>query len=146
MKGRTLVLAGTVMYLVAWFVPVEAHLDTLANGVLPGWQAFLVAVWPFGNGWSDPWYFRALYFASALSNVILIGAVALDLIARRRPARWFRWVLIALALLNTHWFLLFEDRRDLRIGYYLWAISFFVIAAGVVLEARASTSSEAPAL
>ncbi len=114
MKSRVIVLIGTVMYVLAWFLPVHR---SLGSSMVPGWEAFRIAVWPYGG--SDPWYAGLHYAASALSNIVLIGALALVLV-----------------VLNTHWFVLSENRGDLRIGYYLWASSFVLITAGLALEAR----------
>lgn len=39
------------------------------------------------------------------------------------------WGLLSAALLNTHWFFVFDDRSDLFIGYYTWVASFVILAA-----------------
>ena len=140
MKSRNLVLVGAVIYVIAWFVPVHSG---LSSSIVPGWEAFQVAlIEPFDD--ADPWYYFLHWIASALTNFVVVGALALVLVARRSPPRLLRWILIASALLNTHWLVLSEDRGDLRIGYYLWASSFFLIAAGFVLEARRAESSKSP--
>lgn len=140
MKGRTLVLVGTVMYVLAWFVPVDNNLDSSA---VPGWEAFSLALslWP-----GDPWYTGVHVVASALSNLVLVGALAFVLVARRTPSRLLTGILIACAVLNTQWFILSGDRESLRIGYYLWAISFFLIGAGLALDVRRAASGTSPAV
>ncbi len=144
MKSRTLVVVGTVMYVVSWFLP------TYSSGMfypfadtITGWQAFRIALSAFG----PPWYATVLGVASALSNVVIVGALTLVFMARRSPPRFLRAMLVASAVLNTHWFVLetYTYRSTLRIGYYLWASSFFVIAAGLILEGRRSGSRRAPA-
>jgi hypothetical protein len=146
MKSRTLILVGTVMYAVAWFLPVEEHSATLGSSVLPGWEAFRYAVWPYDIETSLPWYAGVHCVASALSNIVLVGGLALVLVARRRPPRLLQAILIASAVLNTHWFVLGQDRGDLSIGYYLWASSFFFIAAGFALEGRRAGTGRSPAV
>jgi hypothetical protein len=138
MKSRVLVLVGAVIYVIAWFVPVHSG---LSSSIVPGWEAFKVAlISPFDD--ADPWYYFPHVIASALSNFALVGALTLSLVARRSPPRLLRWILIVSALLNTHWLVLNEDRGDLKIGYYLWASSFFLIAVALVLEARRAESSK----
>ena len=85
-----------------------------------------------------------LRVASALSNLAVVAALALVFIARRSPPRFLRVMLVASAVLNAHWFVL-GFRSGLRIGYYLWASSFFVVAAGLILEGRRSGLRRTPA-
>src|SRR5437867_3797129 len=103
MKSRALVLIGTAIYVVAWFIPAASWTYPLdgSSQTLYGWQAFLCAVQPDG---SLQLYEGGAYVASALSNIALVGALALVLVARRRPPRLLRAILIASAVLNTHWF------------------------------------------
>ena len=147
MKARVLVLVGTVMYVVAWLLPVHNSLGDLGSGKLPGWEAFLIAlVAPYDQWSSSPWYLVLAYNGSALSNIFLIVAVAIVLGTGRIAPRFLRAILMVSAVLNTHWFVLGDHRGDLRIGYYLWAGSFFLITLGLVLEAqREGGSSESPA-
>ena len=141
MKSRALVLVGTVLYVVAWFVPV---FRPLFGGVHFGWETFTAALWPYEP--PDPWYgYVSVVFASAVSNFFLVGALVLVFVARRRPPRFLRAILIACAVLDTHYFVL-PFRGLLRIGYYLWASSFLFIATGLLLEARGGGSSKSPAV
>ena len=141
MKSRAIVIVGTVLYVLAWFVPVH---NSLPSSVLPGWEAFTTALWPYGS--SDPWYAGLHFVASAVSNFFLVGALVLVFVARRSPPRFLRAIIVASAVLNTHWFVLSESRSDLRIGYYLWAGSFFLIATGLFMEARGGGSSRSQAV
>jgi hypothetical protein len=136
MKGRSLVLIATVMYVVAWMLPVESNLPTLRQGVLPGWAAFRLSLWPYDTG-SGPWYTLAHYVASSLSNFVFLGALVATRAGRKRASGALLVILLACAALNTHWFVINGDRQDLRIGYYLWAGSFFLLSAGLALERRA---------
>ncbi len=136
-----LIVVGTVMYVVAWFLPtLNIRFGSLDGGTIPGWVALLYALQSFGGGFQMPWYLRVLYVASALSNTVTVGVLAVVFIVRHSPLRMLRAMLVASALLNTHWFVQSEYRHDLMIGYYLWASSFFVIAAGLVVESRRSGS------
>ncbi len=54
-------------------------------------------------------------------------------------------MLTALAtIVNTLWFVLSDERSDLRIGYYLWLGSFIVLAVTARLVPAAAGSSTAP--
>jgi len=138
MKPRAMLVIGAILYAISWFLPVMGA-GLKSSGRFMAWDAFVAALWPF-EGSDEPWYGALHFVASALSNFLLVGALVLVLVARRGPSRLLRWLVAASALLNTHWFLFTfgSDRTDLRIGYYLWAISFFVVAAGLTLEARRS--------
>ncbi len=130
--GGALIVVGIVMYVVAWFLPtLNIRFGSLNMGIIPGWVAFLDALQSY-RWFPGPWYLMVIYVASALSNAVIVGALALVFIARRSLPRFLRAMLVASAVLNTHWFVQIEYRRDLMIGYYLWASSFFVIAAGLI--------------
>ena len=140
-KGRALVLVGTALYVVAWLVSV--HKDGQSS-MLPGWEAFALALWPYGS--SDAWYTGVHIIASAMTNFFLVGALVLVYVVRRSPPRVLRGILIASSVLNTHWFVFGELREGLRIGYYFWAGSFFLVATGLVLEARRAGGSSESAI
>jgi hypothetical protein len=133
------VLIGAASYVLAWFVPVVQGGNDLTPGTLPGWQAFRYAlspIWAYENldfsAWYVrlDWYWSLLCVVSALTNFVLVAAL-LRMI--RKPSQQhpvLRVMLFASATFNT-WFLLIPDRGDLRLGYYMWLIAYFLIAAGV---------------
>ena len=139
MKRSHLLLLGVAMYACAWFVLVIKGGDTLSDGVLPGWQAFRVSlspIWHYGNdtGGGNSVVMNALSVASGLSNFVFVAA-ALVGFARGGVSRGV-WFLLALcAVVNTHWFVMSDARGDLRLGYYLWMLSYFV-AAGALRRPR----------
>ena len=101
MKTKVLILVAAAIYLLAWFVPVEKD---LAHSLVPGWEAFWIALaGPFESTWDGPWYAGALYVSSALTNFVLVGALVVVFIGRRSPGRLLQVVLIACAVINTHW-------------------------------------------
>jgi len=134
MQRGALYLVGLV-YAVAWFVQVIKDGDTLADGVLPGWQALrmsLTPIWPgeeFGGGALR----GTLCVSSGLTNLVFVAAFAR--LARGRPAssRW-SWVLFAAAALNTFWIIDMSDPEDMRAGYWLWLASFALL--GLVARPR----------
>lgn len=126
---RRLLKLGWVMFALAFFLPVHRYGDTLfhtslSDGLLPGIQAFLVALFQDGT----------LGAASALTNFVML-ATMWRIGDRARPA------LLALAgatgvafFLNIVW--MTSDLTDLRPGYFLWWVSFGLVAAGLALRAR----------
>lgn len=145
--GRLVLLAGALIYVISWFQRVHG---IMADAPVPGWDAFLVSVWPYGGGWNGSWYAGLHWVASALTNFALVGALAVFLVARRTPSRGAVTLLIACAVLNTHWYVLpgevftplggtSQFRDNLEIGYYLWVGSFFLVAAGALLLRAART-------
>ena len=145
MRPRTILWLGAILHIVSWMLPVLASWMRSSDRFL-GWDAFLSAIWPF-DGAGETWYQGLHYVASALSNFLLIGALMLALVARRKPPHLLRWLVASSALLNTHWILFtFSDERGaLQIGYYLWLVSFFVVATGLFLDARRTQPVPRPA-
>ena len=132
MKSRHIVVIGIIAFLVAWLLPVVKGGVTLPEG-LPGWQAFRVAaspVWPYEGTQSESWYGALLTTASAATNLVMVGLL---FVARRGSRQWLRLATIAAFasfLVNAQWFIR-ADRNDLRLGYYLWWFSFFILAYGL---------------
>jgi hypothetical protein len=117
-----------LVYTVAWFVQVIKDGDTLAEGVLPGWQALrmsLTPIWPgeeFGGGVLR----GTLCVLSGLTNLVFVAAFVQ--LSRGRPAssRW-SWILFAGAALNTFWIIDVCDPEEMRAGYWLWLASFALL-------------------
>jgi hypothetical protein len=117
------------MYLVAWAVPVVKGGITLPEG-LPGWQAFRVAaspVWSYEDVRYDSSYGAVLATASAGTNVLMISLAWLASLVSPRLHRIGAGAALAAFIVNAHWFVLMNDRADLRLGYFLWWFSFLVI-------------------
>ncbi len=120
---------GLLLFTSAWLLPVHEHGIALPEG-LPGWEAFLIALFPAGTkGYLD----GVLRIASALTNLLILVV----LFARPwRADRLSRILGCALALtlpLNAQWYL--NIGPHLRIGYYLWWTSFGILSAGCLLPA-----------
>lgn len=140
MKPRHIILIGTMAFLAAWLLPVTKGGVTLPNG-LPGWQAFLAAA---GAIWdkdlrADSLTNALLATASAATNLVMLGLIPVALGAARR---WVRFGAIAAAacfLINAKW-VAASDRGDLRLGYFMWWLSFLIFAYGL----RRRAMDEAP--
>lgn len=134
-KAHLLIAAALFVHAVAWFLPVEGDGVRFPNG-LPGWQAFRVAaeaVWPY-EGWRiDGWYNVVLSTISAATTVLFVlGSVWAVALRSRRLRRVSAWTAACGFIVNSHWVLRFgADRFDLRIGYFLWWLSFLLLAIGL---------------
>jgi len=130
MKQYPLVIAGAAVWAVAWFMPVIVGEPTLLDGRIPGWQAFrqsLNPIWPYLHpNAGDLTWFDVLGVASGLTNFVFIGALLMTG-AARPAAPWWK-VLLGCGLLNTFWLFMDGAAADLRIGYYLWVSSYFLLS------------------
>lgn len=124
-------LIAVMTYMLAWLLPVVHGGTTVLSGGIPGWEAFRVAlgpVWAYADFATSSWFANLLSVGSALTNLVFIAALAVLGWGPPRASRGVFWGLLLAALLNTHWFLLFDDPSDLRIGYYTWVASFVILA------------------
>ena len=141
MKAYTRVVsAGLALYAVAWFVQVIKDGATLADGTLPGWQAFRVAlspIWPYEGLVTEGWFRRILSVASGFTNAIVLCLPLWLHFARRHRKDLAVGPLCFAAAIDAHW--MFPQAQDLRLGYYMWIGSFIVLAVGVARSAEASS-------
>ena len=132
-------LFALLLFATAWFLPVEAEAARISDGILPGAQAFLVALAPvtlhrFNE--LDLITVRELLTAlSALSNLLMLYALAVVLgwprIHFPTPKRLSTVLLVAF-LINAQWIWPRGDEfLDLQIGYWAWCTSFGLVAMAV---------------
>jgi len=145
-RPHFLICGACVVYSVAWFLPVVKGGVTLPHG-LPGWEAFRYAasaVWPIDASKFDDWYVAVLSTISAVTSLLFIPATLLVL-SRGSGAlrRISAWVATSAFVVNAHWYVLFgSDRKDLRIGYFLWWLSFLLLALGLFELSQSEPSSK----
>jgi len=131
-RQQALVSTAWLVHVVAWFLPVVKGGITFPQG-LPGWQAFRVAacaVWPYEGFSTD---YAVLCVISAATTLVFIpGSVWVVLSGSHALRRTSAWVATFAFVVNAHWYVLFgSDRKDLRIGYFLWWFSFLLMAFGL---------------
>ena len=135
-RQQLLIWAAWLVYVAAWFVPVVKEGVTLPDG-LPGWQAFRVAasaVWPLQDVSIDKWYKSVLFTVSAITTLLFFpGSVWAVWSGSRALRRASAWVATAAFVVNAHWYVLYggSAREDLRIGYFLWWLSFLLMGLGL---------------
>lgn len=141
MKRPALLLSvAWLIHAAAWFLPVVKGGVTLPHGV-PGWEAWLIAacaLWPCKDVSFDSWYSAALSGVSAITTVLfLLGSPLVIWRGSATLQRVSAWVVLVAFVANSHWFVLFgADRVDLRVGYFLWWLSFAVLAGGLFALSR----------
>jgi hypothetical protein len=123
-RRTMLLVASACGFVLGWVLPV---LDDYR-----GWQAFRVAlspVWPYENFGFAAWYDAALTVASGLTNAVFIAVFLAVIFWRSTSTRLVGWVLIVATLMNLHWLARAgPDFVDLRVGYYVWLLSFPLLA------------------
>jgi hypothetical protein len=135
-----LIASAWLVQAAAWFLPVVKEGVVLPQG-LPGWQAFRVAacaVWPYEGISIDGWYNVVLSTMSAATTLLFVlGSVFVVSLGSRAVRRASAWMAASAFTINAHWFFRFgSDRLDLKIGYFLWWLSFLLLAAGLFQLAR----------
>lgn len=142
-KPYLLISGAWLLHAVAWFLPVMKDEVTFPHG-LPGWQAFRVAasaVWPYEGIQFDAWYFAVLSTISAVTTPLFIfGSPWVVLRGTRIVRRVSVWIATFAFIVNAYWFVFFgSDRKDLRIGYFLWWVSFLFVGLGLFALGRQRT-------
>ncbi len=136
MRRPQLLISGAwLLHAVAWFLPVVKGEVTFPHG-LPGWEAFRVAacaVWPYEGITIDKWYNVVLITVSAVTTpLFILGSVWVVSRGSRALHRASAWIATSAFIVNAHWYVLFgSERKDLRIGYFLWWLSFLFVALGL---------------
>jgi hypothetical protein len=110
-----------------------------------GWQAMLYALSPVLEPTrplsAADLFGQIAWTVSGLSNLLFVAVAALLLLQRARPVakgiEVAMWVAIAANLL---WFT--QGTSHLRIGYYLWVLSFVILELAVYERRRIGQSLE----
>ena len=127
-------------YAAAWCFPVlysppDVPTNPNATGVVDyGWQGMLTALSPLLEPTrplsAADLFGQVAWSVSGLSNLLFVAVAALLLLQRARPVAMrievAMWVAIAA---NLQWFT--QGISHLRIGYYLWVLSFVILELAV---------------
>jgi hypothetical protein len=99
---------------------------------LPGWQAFRFASGAYNGTSHDPWYSALLPTLSAVTTILFIfGSPWVALRGSRSTRHASAWAAAAAFIVNAQWYLFWDPRSDLMMGYFLWWFSFVLLAAGL---------------
>jgi hypothetical protein len=135
-KPNLVISVAWLIHLAAWFLPATRGVqDDLLKPRVFGWEAFLMASRALLPGTDNrflPWYNTALIAVSAITTVLFIGSLWAVFRGSRSVRRASAWAATVAFATNAHWYLLFgSDGPDLGIGYFLWWLSFAVLAIGL---------------
>lgn len=137
---------AALVFVIAWLTPVVDGGTTLAEGGVPGWEAFRVSlspVWPYEGLEVSTWYWGILTVASALTNFVFLAALAHVVWRPGTQRRAIAWSLTVAFAVDCSW-LFTGDLEYLRLGYYLWVASFALLAvAAWRVPARGTSEASA---
>jgi hypothetical protein len=138
-KANLFILAAWTLYLIAWFLPAVKPQQDFTKPI-PGWKAFRLAACgaiPCDGVEFQTRHHAVLAGASAITNLIFLCSPWLILRGSQSLRRWSVWIAVAAFLLNMHWIVTFGDQRSaLAIGYFIWLLSFFLLAVGLFVSVR----------
>ena len=132
------IVSAWLAHAVSWFLPVVKLGGSHSGlfGPLRGWIAFRAAlspVWPYEDMHIETWYYSALSVASAITTILFI--IGSPWVVRRgswSALKAYGWVATGAFILNSHWYISFgSDREGLSAGYFLWWLSFGLLAIGL---------------
>jgi hypothetical protein len=130
--ARVTLIAAVIANVLGWLLP--AFSDER------GWAAFVFALsplWDYRHFQSEGLGLVAFIVASALTNVLFVVLAAALALGASRRAKPVLWAAAAATLLNLYWQILLEDDRGrLQSGYFVWVVSFALLAFAAFLELR----------
>jgi hypothetical protein len=138
-RPQTLIFAAWIVQLAAWLLPALNVLDSPVRG----WQTFFVTLsvfWPSKDVVYGAWYDPLLLGLSAITTLLFVVGSPLVVFRGSRSIRYTSaWVASAAFVANAHWYIFGEIQSavsKLRIGYFVWWLSFAFLALGLFGVAR----------
>jgi len=144
-KSAHLVIAFVwVVHALSWYLPAFGD----SSDSVRGWFAFWLALWPIRREYpgaiADPWYYSALAHASAATTFMFaVGSPLAVWRGSRSVRRAYAWIAITAFIFNSHWYVFphWVSREDLSVGYFLWWLSFGLLAIGLFKLSSHSTAN-----
>lgn len=146
-RPQFLISAAWLLNGAAWFLPAVTSVGGGAISPITGVWAFLFAArtaWPDSAGY----YHDALLAALSVFTTVFFIIVSPWAVFRgtRSLRRISAWVAAAAFLFNTHWYIRLTPNgwwiSGLGIGYFLWWLSFAVLAIGLFDLAGQNNAAE----
>lgn len=134
-SSKLLITIGYLMYSISYFVQVHVDGHTIADGTLPGLEAILIALAPMFERGYDVSLLGVISVLSALTNFLVISSPFVFLRGSARLSQGLGLALLLATAINSFWCVLYQV-TDLRIGYFLWSLSFLMLAIGFLLQGR----------
>lgn len=128
-RGSFFVAASMACYILSFALPTyyEPPTEHFTGESHLGWEIFLISAWPGTSCFAKD----ARIFVSWFANVMWCIGVILYLQNMKLPSVVMTIIGVVLASL-----FLFDGAY--LIGYYVWALSMYLLAAGCILQARYS--------
>jgi hypothetical protein len=127
-RAHLLISCAWLVHAAAWFLPVIKEGSIPQR--LPGWEAFRAAfsaVWPFEGLKFAGWYYAVIGTVSAVTTLLFLFCSPWVVLRGSRSLwRASAWAAATASVVNALWFSL-----DVRIGYFLWWLSFVLLAIGL---------------
>lgn len=132
--ARVTLLAAVIANVLGWLLP--AFSDER------GWAAFVFALsplWDYRHFQNEGLGLLAFIVLSALTNVLFVVLAAALALGASRRAKAVLYAAAAATLLNLYWQILLEDDRGrLQSGYFVWVLSFALLALAAFFELRSA--------
>lgn len=132
--ARVTLLAAVIANVLGWLLP--AFSDER------GWAAFVFALsplWDYRHFQNEGLGLLAFIVLSALTNVLFVVLAAALALGASRRAKAVLYAAAAATLLNLYWQILLEDDRGrLQSGYFVWVMSFALLALAAFFELRSA--------
>lgn len=132
--ARVTLLAAVIANVLGWLLP--AFSDER------GWAAFVFALsplWDYRHFQNQGLGLLAFIVLSALTNVLFVVLAAALALGASRRAKAVLYAAAAATLLNLYWQILLEDDRGrLQSGYFVWVLSFALLALAAFFELRSA--------
>ena len=138
-KLNLFILAAWALHVASWFLPVLKEQDY--HAMVPGWKAFrysACAVWPCEGIQFETLHHAVLATISVITTLFFLLCSPLVVLRGSRVLqKSAAWAAAAAFLVNTHWIIIFgEKKSELTVGYFLWLSSFLLLAIGLFMPPR----------
>lgn len=133
-KPNLIILLAWTAHVVSWFLPVLRAANW--HEQVRGWLAIRLAacgVWPCQGIQFEAVHHAVLATISVLTTIVFILCSPLVVTyGSAKGVRFAAWAATAAFVFNTHWIIIFgSERSQLTTGYFLWWLSFLLLAIGL---------------
>jgi hypothetical protein len=142
--GHLSILVAWIVHVASWFLTAVEVQEVYTP--VAGWKAFRLAacaIWPCEGVEFQTQGHAVLATISVITTLFFVlCSPCIVFRGSRLLRRWSAWVAAAAFILNTHWIITFGPQRSqLAIGYFLWLLSFLLLAIGLFISSRLVVSA-----
>ena len=137
-KANLLIWAAWILHAAAWFLPSVKPQDFAP---VPGWKATRLAacaIWPCGSVQFQTVHHAVLATISVATTLFFVlWSPWVVLRGSQSLRRWSAGVAATAFVFNLHWIVIFGPQRSqLAVGYFVWLLSFLLLAVGLFVSSR----------